>query len=55
VLAANGKSGGFSANGGVTTKFRMLAIEGARLSQKADDSPMLFDPGLSIAPRRHRR
>jgi methylated-DNA-[protein]-cysteine S-methyltransferase len=29
VLAAGGKSGGFSANGGVTTKLRMLAIEGA--------------------------
>ncbi len=30
VLAAGGKSGGFSANGGVTTKLRLLAIEGAR-------------------------
>jgi methylated-DNA-[protein]-cysteine S-methyltransferase len=29
VLAAGGKSGGFSARGGVTTKLRMLAIEGA--------------------------
>jgi methylated-DNA-[protein]-cysteine S-methyltransferase len=29
VVAANGKPGGFSANGGVTTKLRMLAIEGA--------------------------
>jgi methylated-DNA-[protein]-cysteine S-methyltransferase len=29
VLAAGGKSGGFSAAGGVTTKLRMLAIEGA--------------------------
>jgi methylated-DNA-[protein]-cysteine S-methyltransferase len=29
VLAAGGKSGGFSANGGVTTKLRLLAIEGA--------------------------
>lgn len=29
VLAAGGKAGGFSANGGVATKFRMLAIEGA--------------------------
>ncbi len=27
VLAAHGKSGGFSANGGVTTKLRLLAIE----------------------------
>ncbi|MFI4865548.1 MAG: methylated-DNA--[protein]-cysteine S-methyltransferase [Steroidobacterales bacterium] len=29
VLAAGGKSGGFSAPGGVTTKLRLLAIEGA--------------------------
>jgi len=55
VLAANGKTGGFSANGGVTTKFRMLAIERARIAGAASgDAPMLFDPGLSIAPRRRR-
>ena len=30
VLAANGRSGGFSAPGGVTTKLRLLRIEGAR-------------------------
>lgn len=55
VLAANGKTGGFSANGGVTTKFRMLAIERARIANHAsEDAPMLFDPGLSIAPRRRR-
>ncbi|MGE0577983.1 MAG: methylated-DNA--[protein]-cysteine S-methyltransferase [Reyranella sp.] len=29
VLAANGRMGGFSANGGVATKRRMLEIEGA--------------------------
>jgi methylated-DNA-[protein]-cysteine S-methyltransferase len=29
VLAAGGKSGGFSAPGGVSTKLRLLAIEGA--------------------------
>jgi methylated-DNA-[protein]-cysteine S-methyltransferase len=29
VVAAGGKTGGFSANGGVKTKLRMLAIEGA--------------------------
>lgn len=52
VLAANGKTGGFSANGGVTTKFRMLAIERARIAGASADAPMLFDPGLSIAPRR---
>lgn len=30
VLGSGGKSGGFSAPGGVDTKFRMLEIEGAR-------------------------
>ena len=29
VLGADGKMGGFSANGGVTTKRRILEIEGA--------------------------
>jgi 3-methyladenine DNA glycosylase/8-oxoguanine DNA glycosylase len=37
VLAANGKLGGFTANGGVETKQRMLEIEGA-LIQKTPDS-----------------
>lgn len=35
VLAAGGRAGGFSANGGVTTKLRMLAIEGAQPSRSA--------------------
>ena len=39
VLAAGGKPGGFSANGGVATKMRLLVIEGAR----AGDAPDLFD------------
>jgi methylated-DNA-[protein]-cysteine S-methyltransferase len=39
VLAAGGKLGGFSANGGVRTKRRMLAIEGA----PAIGGPTLFD------------
>jgi methylated-DNA-[protein]-cysteine S-methyltransferase len=39
VLAAGGKSGGFSAPGGVATKLRLLAIEGAR----ASGIPTLFD------------
>jgi methylated-DNA-[protein]-cysteine S-methyltransferase len=30
VLAAGGRTGGFTADGGVTTKLRMLAIEGVR-------------------------
>jgi methylated-DNA-[protein]-cysteine S-methyltransferase len=39
VVAAGRKTGGFSAPGGVATKLRLLAIEGARL----DDTPTLFD------------
>lgn len=31
VLAARGRTGGFSANGGTSTKLRLLAIEGAQL------------------------
>lgn len=39
VLAAGGRVGGFSANGGITTKLRLLAIEGARTDPERD----LFD------------
>jgi len=39
VLAADGRMQGFSAHGGTVTKRRLLAIEGARLS----DPPSLFD------------
>jgi methylated-DNA-[protein]-cysteine S-methyltransferase len=39
VLAANRKPGGFSANGGVATKRRLLEIEGARA----------LEPGLPLA------
>ena len=39
VLAANGKTGGFSAPGGVSTKLRLLEIERARASA----IPTLFD------------
>ena len=39
VLAAGGKPGGFSANGGVVTKLKMLAIEGAAVNY----TPSLFD------------
>jgi methylated-DNA-[protein]-cysteine S-methyltransferase len=54
VLAAGGKAGGFSANGGVTTKLRLLTIERARTSA----TPTLFDGdsafGLAVKPRRRR-
>jgi methylated-DNA-[protein]-cysteine S-methyltransferase len=36
VLAAGGRSGGFSAEGGAQTKLRMLEIEGARLGGGTD-------------------
>lgn len=39
VLAAGARPGGFSANGGVTTKLKMLAIEGAYVNH----TPTLFD------------
>jgi methylated-DNA-[protein]-cysteine S-methyltransferase len=39
VLAAGNKPGGFSANGGVETKLKMLAIEGAAVNH----TPSLFD------------
>ncbi len=51
VLAAGGKAGGFSANGGVATKLRLLTIERARTS----DVPTLFDGdsafGLAVKPK----
>jgi methylated-DNA-[protein]-cysteine S-methyltransferase len=53
VLGANGKVGGFSANGGVETKLRMLTIEGAELGSR----PTLFDslPAMAAPPRSHGR
>jgi len=39
VLAAGNKPGGFSANGGVVTKLKMLEIEGAIINH----TPSLFD------------
>jgi methylated-DNA-[protein]-cysteine S-methyltransferase len=49
VLAADGRTGGFSAPGGVDTKMRMLSIERARVT----DEPMLFDSlALAARPRR---
>jgi methylated-DNA-[protein]-cysteine S-methyltransferase len=48
VLAADGKTGGFSAPGGVRTKLRMLSIEGAQ-----PDGATLFDRlPLVAVPRR---
>lgn len=48
VLAAGGKTGGFSAAGGVTTKLRLLSIEGAQ-----PNGPTLFEHlPLVAAPKR---
>jgi len=49
VLAANGKTGGFSADGGVETKMRMLTIEGAGKGSE----PSLFE-ALPLAAKPHR-
>lgn len=50
VVAAGGKAGGFSAAGGVTTKLRLLNIEGARVGEP----PSLFE-SLPLAARPGRR
>ena len=48
VLAAGGKVGGFSANGGITTKLRLLTIEGAHAEPQRNlfdgDGKYGFDP-----------
>lgn len=46
ILAASGKTGGFSAPGGVETKMRLLNVERARTSA----APLLFDE-LPLAAR----
>jgi methylated-DNA-[protein]-cysteine S-methyltransferase len=55
ILATGGKAGGFSANGGVATKLRLLTIERARTS----DVPTLFDDdgafGFAIKPKARSR
>jgi len=52
VLAAGGKIGGFSAQGGVATKRRMLAIEGVRLNGAVplieENGGLGFDADLAI-------
>jgi methylated-DNA-[protein]-cysteine S-methyltransferase len=52
VVAAGGKTGGFSAPGGAATKRRLLAIEGA-----SAEAPTLFDRhgGLDFAVKRGAR
>jgi methylated-DNA-[protein]-cysteine S-methyltransferase len=47
ILASGGKSGGFSAPGGTATKFRILAIEGAR---RPDDTGLFDALPLAVKP-----
>jgi len=51
VVAAGGKTGGFSATGGVATKLRLLEIERARLRTE----PTLFDRDEAFARLQRRR
>jgi methylated-DNA-[protein]-cysteine S-methyltransferase len=48
VLAAGGKPGGFSANGGVDTKLKMLRIEQAQRSLFDGDGQLSFDPAHAV-------
>ncbi|WP_419252610.1 methylated-DNA--[protein]-cysteine S-methyltransferase [Caulobacter sp. ErkDOM-YI] len=48
VLAASGGMGGFSAEGGASTKAQLLTLERARTSA----APTLFDLEFSVAPPR---
>ena len=47
VVASGGKTGGFSANGGVTTKLRLLAIEGMYHQKATRRSSELFSAARS--------
>jgi methylated-DNA-[protein]-cysteine S-methyltransferase len=51
VLAAGGRIGGFSANGGARTKLRLLEIEGARkgAAPRTADAGLDFDPKAAVA------
>jgi len=49
VMAADGKTGGFSAPGGVNTKLRLLSIEGAQ-----PGGPTLFERLPLVVRNSHR-
>jgi methylated-DNA-[protein]-cysteine S-methyltransferase len=48
VLAANGRVGGFSANGGVTTKLRLLSCESPGPDEPGPFGGFGFDPALAL-------
>jgi methylated-DNA-[protein]-cysteine S-methyltransferase len=54
VLAASGKLGGFTANGGVSTKLRLLALETPRSGATLTDAEAAFgfDPEAAVAQLR---
>lgn len=52
VLGAGGKVGGFSADGGITTKLRLLSLEGAFANGAKhieNDGVLGFDPDVAVA------
>ncbi len=49
VLAAGGKAGGFSANGGITTKKRLLRMEQPAALGPLFDGAFAFDPAAAVA------
>ena len=52
VLAASGKVGGFSANGGITTKLRLLTCEAPRVTAAEPFDGFAFDPLAAVAALR---
>jgi methylated-DNA-[protein]-cysteine S-methyltransferase len=52
VLAANGRVGGFSANGGITTKLRLLTCEKPNTAPEAPFDGFGFDPVVAVAALR---
>lgn len=52
VLAAGGKVGGFSANGGITTKLRLLTCEVPSAEPDAKYDGFGFDPAAAVAALR---
>jgi methylated-DNA-[protein]-cysteine S-methyltransferase len=52
VLAAGGKVGGFSANGGITTKLRLLTFESPASADPEPFGGFGFDPDVAVAELR---
>jgi methylated-DNA-[protein]-cysteine S-methyltransferase len=52
VLAANGRVGGFSANGGITTKLRLLTCEAPSTAPEDPFGGFAFDPIAAVATLR---